>query len=51
MNYLEADAPDPAAVACGPNLERLREVKAKWDPDNFFRRNVNIVPKQAARNG
>ena len=45
MNYLEDDAVDPAAVAYGPNLRRLRELKTKWDPDNFFRQNVNILPK------
>ena len=45
MNYLEADAVDPAAVAYGPNLRRLQELKSKWDPDNLFRQNVNIVPR------
>jgi hypothetical protein len=45
LNYLEADAVDPAAVAYGPNLRRLRELKTKWDPDNFFRQNVNILPR------
>src|SRR6185503_11788115 len=44
VNYLEDDAPDPAAVAYGPNLQRLRELKTKYDPDNFFRHNVNILP-------
>jgi len=44
VNYLEEDAPNPAAVAYGPNLQRLRELKTKWDPTNFFRRNVNIQP-------
>ena len=44
VNYLEADAIEPATTAFGPNLPRLREAKAKWDPDNFFRRNVNISP-------
>lgn len=44
VNYLEDDALDPAAVAYGANLGRLRELKAKWDPDNVFRRNVNILP-------
>jgi hypothetical protein len=47
VNYLEDDAPDPAAVAYGPNLGRLRELKAKWDPGNVFRRNVNILPAKA----
>jgi FAD/FMN-containing dehydrogenase len=45
LNYLEGDAIDPAAVAYGPNLHRLRVIKARWDPDNFFRQNVNILPQ------
>ena len=44
VNYLEDDAPDPAAVAYGPNLPRLRAIKTKYDPENFFRHNVNILP-------
>ena len=44
MNYLEEDALDPAQVAYGPNLAKLRELKKKYDPNNFFRQNVNIVP-------
>ena len=37
---------DSAGVdtAFGRNLERLAEVKAKYDPDNFFRVNNNIEP-------
>ena len=30
--------------ALGRNLERLRKVKATYDPDNFFRVNNNILP-------
>src|SRR3954451_799240 len=30
--------------AFGRNLDRLGEVKAKYDPDNFFRLNNNIAP-------
>jgi len=44
LNYLEDDAIDPAAVAYGPNLPRLRHLKAKYDPENFFRQNVNVPP-------
>ena len=41
-----ADEPADAGVdeALGRNLRRLAEVKAKYDPDNFFRRNNNILP-------
>jgi hypothetical protein len=31
-------------TAFGRNLQRLAEVKAKYDPDNFFRVNNNIEP-------
>jgi FAD/FMN-containing dehydrogenase len=43
-NYLEADAVDQASVSYGANLARLRELKKKYDPDNFFRQNVNVTP-------
>jgi FAD/FMN-containing dehydrogenase len=45
VNYLEEDAPDAAAVAYGSNLPRLRAIKTKYDPRNFFRHNVNVLPK------
>jgi FAD binding domain-containing protein/berberine-like enzyme len=45
VNYLENDAEgDPAATVYGPNYARLRQIKAKYDPDNFFHTNVNIRP-------
>jgi FAD/FMN-containing dehydrogenase len=31
----------------GSTLERLRDLKTKWDPDNVFRRNLNIPPRTA----
>jgi len=34
----------PAAAAYGANYSRLRELKAKYDPENFFHANVNIRP-------
>ena len=46
VNYLDHDeAGDPAAAAYGVNYTRLRELKAKYDPENFFHANVNIRPK------
>ena len=46
VNYLGDDEPgDPAAVVYGPNYARLRDLKTKYDPDNFFQTNVNIRPR------
>lgn len=45
VNYLDDDEPgDSAAAAYGPNYRRLREIKAKYDPENFFHMNQNIRP-------
>jgi FAD/FMN-containing dehydrogenase len=44
-NYLDDDeAGDPSAAAYGPNFRRLQEIKAKYDPENFFHINQNIRP-------
>jgi FAD/FMN-containing dehydrogenase len=46
VNYLENDeGGDPAAVAYGANYGRLRDLKSTYDPDNFFKENVNIRPR------
>ena len=45
VNYLGDDETgDPIAAAYGPNYSRLREIKAKYDPSNFFHVNQNIRP-------
>jgi FAD/FMN-containing dehydrogenase len=46
LNFTGAeDATSPSIHhAFGPNLERLAEIKAVYDPDNLFRRNNNITP-------
>jgi FAD/FMN-containing dehydrogenase len=43
LNYLGDDEADEAVrAAYGPNLERLRDVKRRYDPDNIFHLNHNI---------
>jgi FAD/FMN-containing dehydrogenase len=47
INYLDEDdttAGGSLAAVYGPNLPRLREIKKRYDPDNFFRMNLNIPP-------
>ncbi len=45
VNYLGDDErEDAVAAAYGPNHGRLREIKARYDPENFFRLNHNIRP-------
>lgn len=43
VNHLDADDNSRVASAYGPNYERLVGLKQKYDPDNFFRLNNNIV--------
>ena len=38
------DESDRVADAYGPNLDRLVELKRRYDPDNLFRLNHNIDP-------
>ncbi len=45
VNYLDRDdGSDAVAAAYGPNYVRLREIKAKYDPENWFHLNQNIPP-------
>jgi len=45
VNYLGDDETgEPVAAAYGPNYRRLQQIKAKYDPKNFFRMNQNIRP-------
>lgn len=47
LNFLGRDDEATNASVAGAhasNLRRLAEIKAVYDPDNFFRRNHNIVP-------
>jgi FAD/FMN-containing dehydrogenase len=49
LNYLaEDEAGDPQSRAVhGANHDRLRQVKRAYDPENLFRRNVNVAPAAA----
>jgi FAD/FMN-containing dehydrogenase len=45
VNYLDADEPgDAAAAAYGSNYAKLQQLKAKYDPNNFFHMNLNVRP-------
>ena len=43
INHVAADdIPEKVRASFGENYQRLRELKAKFDPKNFFRMNANI---------
>jgi FAD/FMN-containing dehydrogenase len=45
VNYLgEDDGEDRVAASFGPNFERLRTVKRRYDPENVFHLNQNVRP-------
>jgi len=46
VNFQTDDDDQIPAEAYGKNYERLRRIKAKYDPDNLFRVNRNIPPSR-----
>jgi hypothetical protein len=44
VNFMPDDEADRVPSAYGGNYQRLVELKAKYDPENFFRQNQNIRP-------
>jgi FAD/FMN-containing dehydrogenase len=44
INFMMEEGTDRIKNTYGGNYERLREVKATYDPDNFFHINQNIEP-------
>ncbi|MCM4173818.1 FAD-binding oxidoreductase [Arenibacter sp. TNZ] len=44
-NYLDNDDSDKIIASFGSNYSRLQDVKYKYDPNNFFKLNLNIIPK------
>jgi FAD/FMN-containing dehydrogenase len=47
VNALSEDDGERVVEAYGTHYRRLADVKAKYDPDNRFRRNQNIVPARS----
>jgi FAD/FMN-containing dehydrogenase len=47
VNYLGDEGPSAVRASYGANYERLAQLKKKYDPDNFFHFNQNIVPPLA----
>ncbi|MCA0872790.1 FAD-binding oxidoreductase [Seohaeicola saemankumensis] len=44
VNFMPEDEERAMASAYGYNGQRLSQIKGKYDPDNFFRLNHNILP-------
>ncbi|SPB13000.1 putative oxidoreductase [Caballeronia novacaledonica] len=44
VNFMTGEEGDRVKAAYGPNYERLAEVKRRYDPDNVFRSNQNVMP-------
>jgi hypothetical protein len=44
INFMMEEGQDRIQATYGGNFERLQEVKARYDPDNFFHVNQNIRP-------
>lgn len=44
VNHLDSDDSEKIKNAYGANFEKLKAIKKKYDPENFFRMNNNILP-------
>jgi FAD/FMN-containing dehydrogenase len=44
VNFMMDEGTDRVRASYGPNFDRLARIKARYDPDNFFRINQNIPP-------
>jgi FAD/FMN-containing dehydrogenase len=47
LNFIGNEGQDRVRAAFGDSYERLAQIKAEYDPDNFFRFNQNIKPALA----
>ena len=48
VNYLGPSSPERIREIYGVNYPRLARIKARYDPDNLFRSNQNILPASAS---
>ncbi len=48
INFMMEEGQDRIRATYGDNYDRLQEVKARYDPNNFFHMNQNIKPTTAA---
>jgi hypothetical protein len=48
VNYLPPSSPERIRDVYGVNYARLAEIKMRFDPDNLFRSNQNILPAHPA---
>ncbi|MBC2838770.1 FAD-binding oxidoreductase [Robiginitalea sp. SC105] len=51
VNFMMEEGDDRIRNSYGPNYQRLQEIKAKYDPDNFFHVNQNIKPGKPVASG
>jgi hypothetical protein len=49
VNFMSGDEGDRVHEAYRNRWERLRAIKSKYDPDNFFRLNQNIPPRSTTQ--
>jgi hypothetical protein len=46
LNFIQDEGQDRIKASYKGNYERLTKIKRKYDPDNFFRINQNILPNE-----
>jgi FAD/FMN-containing dehydrogenase len=49
INFMPFDEADRVQAAYGANYRHLVEIKRRYDPQNFFRMNQNVVPATGTR--